>query len=263
MPPGWLRFCAETHMQPPMPIPMPASSRAQAGPPLPGLAPIRAVSFDLDGTLVDTVADIHAAANALMAELGRAPLERAAILRFIGSGERELIRQCLAASGSLADAAEVDAVHPLYRRAYLHESGRRARLYPGLFPTLDSLRARGLALAVVTNKPDAVALPLLHAFKLHSYFDCIIGGDSTAQRKPHPLPLLTACERLDAAPGQTVHVGDSGIDIATADAAGCRAIFIRHGYPRDYRPPAGLAAIDHLDELPTALARIGRLPQPA
>lgn len=228
-----------------------------------GARRIAAISFDLDGTLVDTVDDIHVAANILMAELSLAPLSRDAIFSFIGTGERDMIRQCLAAGHARAPSEdEVDAVYPRYRRAYLQESGRRARLYPDLIPTLDALRARGLALAVVTNKPDVVTVPLLQDFKLSHYFGAIIGGDSTAQRKPHPLPLLTACERLGIAPEHTVHVGDSGIDVATAQAAGCRAVFIRHGYPRDYRPPADLAAIDGFAELLPALNRIGQLPDP-
>lgn len=220
---------------------------------------IAAVSFDLDGTLVDSLADLHAAVNRMLASLQRPTLNLARIRGLVGAGERDLIRQSLRATDAAngePDDAEMDAARDGFRSAYQDENGRRACLYPGVVEALVRLQDRGLALAVVTNKPAMFTGPLLAALDVARYFPVVVSGDSTAERKPHPLPLLTACRRMDVSVSATVHVGDSGIDVATAQAAGCPVVFVGHGYPRDYQPPPALPVIAGFDGLLPMLARL-------
>jgi phosphoglycolate phosphatase len=191
--------------------------------------PIRSVTIDLDGTLLDTVPDLHAAASATLAELGLPPCGEDRIRGFVGRGIQHLVSRFLSADGE-ADAALIERVMPIYRRHYAAVNGRAAKPYPGVIEGLEKFRRCGLKMAVVTNKSAAFTEPLLVSSGLAQYFAFSLSGDSLGERKPHPLPLLHACESLGTVPAGNLHIGDSRHDAASARAAGCRIFLVPYGY---------------------------------
>ena len=193
---------------------------------------IGACIIDLDGTLVDTLGDVEAAVGAMLTALGRPPVRREQIARLVGKGSEHLIRSVLALTdeGRAPDQALAERAWPLYQAAYLGINGQHSTVYPGAEGGLRALRALGLPLACLTNKPLAFARPLLAAKGLDGYFDHVFGGDSFARKKPDPLPLLEACKALGTAPARTLMIGDSSNDAAAARAAGCPVVLLRHGY---------------------------------
>ncbi|MEM9762102.1 MAG: phosphoglycolate phosphatase [Pseudomonadota bacterium] len=194
-------------------------------------APLRAVVFDLDGTLVDSAPDIAASLNATLEALGRTPLPLPQVLANVGHGMRHLIARCLADSGGGAeDEALIDRALGLYRAHSAEHLADATRPYPNVPEVLEQLAASGLKLGVCTNKPEGLSDKLLAALDLARFFPVVVGGDTVAARKPDPAPLLHAMRELDAAPGDTLFVGDSGPDEGAARAAGTRFAFHTEGY---------------------------------
>lgn len=221
--------------------------------------PIDACIIDLDGTMVDTLGDFEVALNAMLAALGRAPVTRGEIERLVGKGSEHLIRSVLALTegrpaqpGAPVAPADADAAWRHYQAAYLRINGQHSTVYPGVAEGLAALRARGLPLACLTNKPLAFARPLLAVKGLDGYFSHVFGGDSFARKKPDPLPLLETCRALGTAPARTLMVGDSSNDAAAARAAGCPVVLMTYGYNHG-EPVRAVAANGFLDAL-TGLA---------
>jgi phosphoglycolate phosphatase len=187
---------------------------------------IRTITFDLDGTLLDTVPDIAVAANAMLRELGQPAYTAEAIATFVGHGTAQLVARCLPNMGADALAQALD----IFRRHYTIENGRRSKPYPGVVQALEMLNGAGLPLAVVTNKPAAFTEPLLASTGIAPFFRFAISGDSLAEKKPHPLPLRHACERFGVTPAENLHIGDSRHDAAAARAAGCPVWLVPYGY---------------------------------
>lgn len=192
---------------------------------------VKAAIIDLDGTMLDTMPDFHVALNGMRADLGLASITAARIAPMIGKGSENLIRSVLALD---YDAATVDqrfdAAMASYQRHYLAINGQHSVLFDGVIDGLQAMRANGLRLACVTNKPIAFTTPLLALKGLSSYFDVVYGGDSLAQKKPHPLPLLQVCRDFDMAPASVVAIGDSSNDAEAARAAGCPVLTVPYGY---------------------------------
>jgi phosphoglycolate phosphatase len=196
-----------------------------------GAAAIRAAIIDLDGTMLHTVPDFELALNGMRAGFGLAPVTEAIIEPMVGKGSERLIRDVLALD---YDAARIDAVFDeamaAYQRHYLAINGRRSTLYPHVVEGLAALRAMGLRLACVTNKPVAFARPLLEQKGLASFFELLYGGDSLPRKKPDPLPLQQVCRDFGLAPGEVVAIGDSSNDAEAARAAGCFVLTVPYGY---------------------------------
>ncbi|MBK1612156.1 phosphoglycolate phosphatase [Rubrivivax gelatinosus] len=213
-----------------------------------------AAIVDLDGTLVDTVGDFELALGHALHDLGYTPVSRAFISHTVGKGTEHLIRRTLAEAG--APASLYEAADERYRHHYLRINGQASLVYPGAAEGLQALKAMGLKLACVTNKPAAFALPLLEAKGLARWFDLAYGGDAFERKKPDPMPLLKACEALGTLPARTLMIGDSMNDAQAARAAGCRVALVRYGY--NHGEPveaAGADAIvDRIDELPALMA---------
>ncbi len=195
---------------------------------LPPLPTLQAAIIDLDGTLVDTLGDFTVALNATLSELALPTLERTAIERMVGKGSEHLIRSALHAVGAHADRFR-DA-WAAYQRHYDATNGRHADVYPGAREGMERLRAQGLKLACVTNKPGRFAEDLLRAKGLRGFFDVVFGGDAFEHKKPHPQPLLMACQALGSEPARTLMVGDSSNDAQAARAAGCPVALVTYGY---------------------------------
>jgi len=187
-----------------------------------------AVIVDLDGTMVDTLGDFAEALNRMLAELRLPAIERAPIERMVGKGSEHLIRSVLA--HVQVDAQHYDLVFAAYQRHYLEINGQHSVVFPGVIEGLQQLRAAGLRLACLTNKPGAFARPLLAAKGLHGFFAHVFGGDAFERKKPDPLPLLRTCEALATPPARTLMLGDSSNDAAAARAAGCPVALVTYGY---------------------------------
>ena len=207
---------------------------------------IHAAIVDLDGTMVDTLGDFDAALNATLKDLGRPAVARTDIEHMIGKGSAHLIRSALMHGGLDAQAAE--SVQPdawaRYQSHYLTINGHHSAVYPGVVEGLTALRARGLSLACLTNKPQAFARTLLEAKGLAGFFSHVFGGDSFERTKPDPLPLLKTCEALGTSPAQTLMVGDSQNDGMAARAAGCPVVLVTYGY--NHGDPIAQAPHDRL-----------------
>lgn len=213
-----------------------ATSAASAGNERPG--PLRAVLFDLDGTLVDSAPDLHAALNAVLQRRGLRALSLDEVKSMIGDGAAMLVRRGLAAAGG--DAGETDAVLQEFLVVYQAEAVRHTRPYDGVIDTLKHLHRSGLRLAVVTNKPHAASMAVLEGLGMARFFEAVVGGDTAARRKPHPDPVLHALRLMGVAPSQTVMVGDNHHDVAAARAAGVGAVAVTYGY--SHVPHAQLGA---------------------
>jgi phosphoglycolate phosphatase len=192
---------------------------------------IRAVLFDLDGTLLDTAPDLAAAANAMLAELGLPPRDPAVIATYIGKGIPKLVERTLAGALDAApDPTALARALPTYERHYAAESGRRSVPFPGVVEGLRALHGAGLPLACITNKAERFTLDLLRWTGLHGYFAAVVSGDTVARKKPDPEPVLTACARLGVRPGEALMIGDSANDVQAARAAGCPVWCVPYGY---------------------------------
>ncbi len=192
---------------------------------------VKAVMIDLDGTLLDTIPDLAVAANMMLRELGRPPLDEALIRTFVGKGIPRLVERALA--GALAGAADPDLFAralPIYERCYAGVNGRHTTIYPGVKEGLDRLRDQGFPLACVTNKAGSFTLPLLEHMKLASYFAEVVAGDTLPRKKPDPLPLTHTCEKFGIAPRDMIMIGDSLNDARAARAAGCPVFCVTYGY---------------------------------
>jgi phosphoglycolate phosphatase len=194
---------------------------------------IRAVLFDMDGTLVDTLPDIAAAVNAALVELKLHALDPARIATLIGNGPRILSRRALDAQESLGADQRERLVEPLlegYARNYAVQAGTLGRIFPGTLEGLRELSAGGYKLGVVTNALQHLAETVLARFAIAPFLQVVIGGDRVVLHKPHPEPLWQACDTLGVAPHETLMVGDSINDVAAARAAGCEVVCVPHGY---------------------------------
>ncbi|MES3022045.1 MAG: phosphoglycolate phosphatase [Pseudomonadota bacterium] len=196
-----------------------------------GKRAIRAAIVDLDGTMLDTVPDFHVAINGMRAEFNLGPISAEQIKHMVGKGSENLIRGVLALD---LDAAGVDQDFPAamlsYQRHYLAINGNHSVLYPGVIAGLEAMRALGLRLACVTNKPLAFAAPLLEKKGLAQYFEIVYGGECLPRKKPDPMPLLQVCADFALAPDQVVAIGDSSNDAEAARAAGCFVLTVPYGY---------------------------------
>lgn len=189
---------------------------------------VDAAIVDLDGTLVDTLGDFAEALNRMLAELGLGEVMGEAIALRVGKGSEHLIQSILAHVGANADL--FDAAFVSYQRHYAQINGQYSALYPGALHGLTALKAKGLRLVCLTNKPTALARSLLEAKGLAAFFEEVYGGDAFERKKPDPLPLLKACEALGTLPARTLMVGDSSNDAQAARAAGCPVVLVTYGY---------------------------------
>lgn len=187
-------------------------------------SPYRAVLIDLDGTLVDTLSEMTTAANAMLFDAGRPSVPDTSVAEAVGEGAATLVERLV----GKADAARW---LPGYLDHYRAVNGSLATLYPNAKQGLDAMRAAGLSVACVTNKPRELVAPLLDALGIADRFDAVVGGGDTERKKPHPDPLLLACERLGVTPAQCVMIGDSKNDAIAASAAAILSLTVPYGYP--------------------------------
>jgi phosphoglycolate phosphatase len=186
-----------------------------------------ALIFDLDGTLIDSAPEIHAAANRALAIERLPPLTFAQVKSFIGNGVGVLLARCLAAHGLPDSGAQLDRLKSAFIADYETQFSLTT-LYPGVTEMLETFAKAGLPMAICTNKPYGPTCAVLTHFKLMHHFPVIVGGDTLPVRKPDPAPLLSALDALKAP--KAVFVGDSEVDAETAHAAPLPFALFTGGY---------------------------------
>lgn len=210
---------------------------------------MRAVVFDLDGTLVDSAPDLHAAAVEMMQALDLPPPSLAETLSDVGNGIPALVTRSLTRVGA-PDAQHAEALRH-FMTSYQGAPAVLTRPYPGVPEALAALREKDITLGVCTNKPEGMAWQVLEEIGLAGFFAGLVGGDSLPQRKPDAAPLRKVLERLGVAGQAALYVGDSEVDAATAVAAGLPFALFTRGYRKS--PVADIAhdhAFDAFEKLP-------------
>ena len=218
----------------------------------------RGVLFDLDGTLLDSAPDMLATANRLRAERDMPPMTLAQIRPQVSKGSRAM----LGVAFPQHDVAQRDAMVPLFLDTYQQEIGKHSRLFEHIDDMLAALEADSVAWGIVTNKPEYLAREILPQLGWESRCAVLIGGDTLAERKPHPLPLQVAAERMGVPVGACVYVGDDERDIQAARAAGMPSIAVLWGYRQEHEDPMQWGAELLLDS-PAELLDPANWPRPA
>ena len=219
-----------------------------------------ALLFDLDGTLVDTAPDLLGALNAVLVSEGREPIEPQALRHMVGFGARSLIEQAMAASGERASPDRLPELVDRFIAYYGDHIADLSRPFPGVETTLCSLRQEGSRLAVLTNKPQVLTVPILEALNLSTYFGAICGAGRYDYHKPDARIVTHVVEELGGPGKGAIMIGDSAVDVATARAANIPVILLSYGYTPEPAQDLGADAVtDSFSELPALIARfIGR-----
>ncbi len=199
---------------------------------------ITCITFDLDGTLVDTAREIAEAANRTLQEIGLPRRDTADVTQLIGHGTRELMMGLLRQAAEDADDTlrtwieqlDREAVMQCFEQHYGDTTGTDSQLYPGVQVGLDQLSQAGIHMACVTNKELRFATRVLEVTGLSTYFPIVIGGDSLPQKKPDPSVIQYCLDALNVDQLNAAHVGDSSIDVETAKRAGVAAWALPYGY---------------------------------
>jgi phosphoglycolate phosphatase len=205
---------------------------------------IQAVLFDLDGTLADTARDLGFALNEQRRLHGLPPLSFEAIRPQASHGARGLLKLGFNITPEAPDFA---AMRTQYLELYERHICDHTVLFPGMDELLRTLEQRGLRWGVVTNKPARFTLPLMAALKLDRRAACIVSGDTTANSKPHPEPLLTAAKQIGVKPESCLYLGDAERDVEAAVAAGMRVLIANYGYLAAEDQPETWGAHGHID----------------
>ena len=179
-----------------------------------------ALIFDLDGTLIDSAPDMAAAVNLYLIAQDWPAQKTAYVERFIGHGPRRLLEDMFTDLGLPTDAASIDTAHAAFMAQYWQSPTRLTRFYPDVLADLHSLHGAGFALGICTNKPQALTLRILEQLSITPLFSAVFGADAVPACKPDPGHLLAVSRKMGLKPGTWAYVGDSGIDQATALAAG-------------------------------------------
>lgn len=210
------------------------------------LSTLRAFAFDLDGTLADSIPDLTAAANHMRVQLGMEPLDADRIRSHVGDGIASLVHRALTDNHDGQAPEELwEAGYRLFIQHYREHLSAQTTLYPGVKTGLQLLRTLQLPLAVITNKSERLAIPLLQKLGISDEFSLILGGDSLSEKKPSGLPLIHACEIFNIKPQELGMVGDSTNDVLAARSAGSCAIVVSYGY----QEPATLEADLMIDDI--------------
>ncbi|MFZ7174345.1 phosphoglycolate phosphatase [[Pasteurella] aerogenes] len=192
------------------------------------------IGFDLDGTLVNSLPDLALSVNSALVELGLPQAEESLVLTWIGNGADVLSARALdwakKQTGRSLNEEEILQFKRRFGFYYGENLCNISRLYPNVKETLETLKAQGYILAVVTNKPTKHVQPVLAAFGIDHLFSEMLGGQSLPAIKPHPAPLYYLCGKFGLYPKQVLFVGDSRNDILAAHSAGCPAVGLTYGY---------------------------------
>lgn len=217
----------------------------------------QAILFDLDGTLVDSVADLASALNRVLGEDGFPALDVDAVKKMVGGGVPLLIERALKAHGDTPTQDRVASLYPRFLETYGPHAADETRMFPGVLEALKAFKDSGIGLGVCTNKPEKISRSILESLSVAHFFGAVIGGDTLTVKKPEPGPLIEGFKRLGCAPENGLMVGDSGADANAARAAGVPVILVTYGYTRvpvEELPNDGI--VDSFSVLPDAIGRV-------
>jgi phosphoglycolate phosphatase len=216
----------------------------------PNFSAVRALIFDLDGTLIDSQRDLIRSVNAMLEEMGREQLHEDTISGYIGHGAPQLIGQAL---GNDATDAERDRALKFFLGYYEDHKMDSTCAYPGVPEALEELAA--FPMAILTNKPVRISRRILEALGLAKYFRAVYGGNSFATKKPDPLGAHTILREFATAPAKAILIGDSEVDVQTARNTGTLAAAVNYGFGTHDRTahPADI----YLDRLADLIPMLG------
>ena len=217
--------------------------------------------FDLDGTLVETAPDLHAALNHALDLKGLDPVSLESIRMMIGDGAKALIRKGLSHHGEEIDEAEIDAVlWPAFLDHYLENITRWSKPFEDTVETLEALQNAGARMGVCTNKAQHLAEQVLQGLELDRFFEATVGGDALATKKPDGEHILETTRRVGGDPARTIMIGDAWTDEKAARNAGLPFIFVSFGYGTlSAEPYEFLKSIDHWRDMQQAIAELAGL----
>ncbi|NPA71752.1 MAG: phosphoglycolate phosphatase [Gammaproteobacteria bacterium] len=214
------------------------------------------ILIDLDGTLIDSVPDLAYCVDEMMKQLDMPVRGIDAVRNWVGNGVQRLTERALVnAVEGMPDQDLMDRAYPIFLELYKHNNSQRSAVYDGVFEGIAWMKENGYRVACVTNKAEAFTIPLLKNKKLHDLMEIIVSGDTCAEKKPHPMPLLHAADKLGANPKNCLMLGDSRSDVKAARAAEFNIFCMTYGYNhgediRDYNPDV---VMDSFMELPNYL----------
>lgn len=210
------------------------------------------VLIDVDGTLVDSVPDLAYCVDEMMKAIGREPHGETRVRDWVGNGVERLVRRALVGHlNGEPDDALFDQAYPVFLDLYAENTCKRSMLYPGVKEGIAYMQSAGYKLGCVTNKAEQFTLPILEQLGIRDVFGIVVSGDSLPVKKPDPLPLVHAAEKLGVTAEQSLMLGDSQSDVKAARAAGFQIICMSYGYNhgediRNYNPDL---VIDSMAEL--------------
>jgi phosphoglycolate phosphatase len=210
---------------------------------------LKALIFDLDGTLVDTAPDLHAATNHVLGLIDRPSISMAELRAFVGHGAMNLIERGVAATGDSVDQATLKKLHGQFLEYYGDNISAHSQVFEGLLGVLEAAQSHGLKLGVCTNKVERLSIKLLTELGMMQRFGSLVGGDTLPIMKPDPAPLVEAAKRLGVDPQHIMMVGDSETDIRTAQNAKVPVLAVSFGYTSQHVSVFNPShVIDHYDE---------------
>ena len=210
------------------------------------------ILIDLDGTLVDSVPDLAFCVDEMMQRLDMPARGEEAVRDWVGNGVQRLVERALINSvDGMPDEELMQKAYPIFLELYKHNYSQRSRVYEGVVDGIAWMKAQGYVVACVTNKAEAFTIPLLKDKDLFDCFEVIVSGDTCAEKKPHPMPLLHAAELLGVNAENALMIGDSKSDVKAARAAGFNIFCVTYGYNhgediRDYNPDVVMASFNEL-----------------
>jgi phosphoglycolate phosphatase len=213
------------------------------------------VLIDVDGTLVDSVPDLAWCVDEMMRQLELPERGESSVRHWVGNGVPRLVERALTNDlDGTPDKALFDKAYPIFLDLYADNTSKRSMLYDGVKEGLEYLQSAGYRLGCVTNKASQFTAPLLKTLGLYDLFEIVISGDTLPKKKPDPLPLLHAAEKLGVTPAESLMLGDSMSDVKAARAAGFRIVCMTYGYNhgediRDSNPDAVIDSMAKLEGL--------------
>lgn len=188
------------------------------------------IGFDLDGTLVNTLPDLTLVVNSMFLEAGLPTTTQEKVLTWIGKGADIFFQNAIAWTGKVFSAEELVTLRASFDKYYATYICEESVLYPNVKTTLETLKAKGFTLVVITNKPTKLVEPVLSALGIFEFFSDYLGGQSLPKIKPHPDPMWHICDKFGIQPQELLFVGDSENDVIASKAAGCDVVGLTYGY---------------------------------
>lgn len=218
---------------------------------------LKALIFDLDGTLIDSAPDLRTACNKVLVHHGRREISLDEVMKFIGNGAPKLIERAFRATGDEVSGDEVQTLTQEFLAFYTGHEADETRPYPGVMETLQKLKDAGYRMALCTNKPKAPTVNLMDELGMSDFFEVVLGGDELERKKPDPQMIHHVVQEMGVEVGDAVMIGDSPNDIDAAKNAGMKNIAVSYGYRKvSVEEMAADVVIHEMVSLPATLSHL-------